>query len=79
MGDQIRIRPVRDGAGRQLPGHWETRCGYLVLPCRSIVGGFARGIAVIRPQDEAPFAYLAGEAEAYAIIVADKAASEVPA
>ncbi|MNR19188.1 hypothetical protein D3C85_1359620 [compost metagenome] len=71
MPEQIRIRPVRDSAGRQLLGHWETLCGYLVLPCRSVVGGFAQGIAIIRPQDDAPFAYLANEAEAYAILQAD--------
>lgn len=71
MPEQIRIRPVRDSAGRQLLGHWETRCGYLVLPCRSVAGGFVQGVAIIRPQDDAPFAYLANEAEAYAILQAD--------
>ncbi|MCY1287621.1 hypothetical protein D9M69_705430 [compost metagenome] len=79
VADQIRIRPVRDADGRQLPGHWETACGYLVLPCRSLAGGFAKGVAIIRPQDEAPFAYLGCEQEAYLLIKADMEARGVSA
>ncbi|WP_330114096.1 hypothetical protein SA496_15625 [Pseudomonas sp. JS3066] len=77
MAEQLRIRPVRDSSGAVCPHHWRTNCGYTVIPCRSFAVGFGSGLALIRKGDDAPFAYVCSEPEAYALIQADKAASGV--
>ncbi len=79
MAERLRIRQLCDSEGRPRPHHWRTNCGYTVIPCRSLAAGFGNGIALIRQGDEAPFAYVGSESEAYAVIRADKTSSEVPA
>ncbi|MCY1561154.1 hypothetical protein D9M68_983790 [compost metagenome] len=68
---RVRILPIRDNDGRQLPRHWITRCGYKVLPHRLAPSG----VAITRSVDREPFAYVNSELEAFAIIQADKSAA----